>query len=314
MSNDLFACYSHRPIVKLSSLEKIFGKTINELEKIISNIESYYKENKPNMKGRVTNRVLNPLKIIQWEINENFLKKVYFPKYTHGFIEKRSIMTNASQHLQKKILINVDIKKFYDNCKTDIIFNIWKYFFKFSDEGSRILTGLTTLNGKLPQGTCTSPRLSNLIFWKDEPKLVSKFISLGLSYTRYGDDISISSCERKTNKEQENIISDVYGMLKSNGFSPNRKKHCISNPSREMLVNGQSVNGNNVSITRKYLMLLRSEIFLLEKNTTIMANSDLQLQVRRLAGKINHAKQYKSNKVIIGLENRLKAVEEKISL
>ena len=107
---------------------------------------------------------------------------------------------------------------------------------------SQCLTQLTTRQGELPQGAITSSFLANLVFWQDEPILHTKLASQGLIYSRYVDDIAVSSKAFLTNQEKSEVMRQIYGMLLKLGYQPKRAKHEISTSGARMEVTKLSVN------------------------------------------------------------------------
>jgi hypothetical protein len=59
-------------------------------------------------------------------------------------------------------------------------------------EAARILTAICTLEGRLPQGAPTSPALSNQVCRHLDARLERLAASVGGTYTRYADDLTIS--------------------------------------------------------------------------------------------------------------------------
>lgn len=301
MTNNLSAFYPFGSIAHLKSLAKVLDFDVSELKRIAISAPDYYLQNSINKKGRITYRVLQPLKKIQTKIKINLLDKVTYPNYLHAYTKKHSPVTNAKVHLAKKILVNEDIEKYFDNCTEKHVFNVWKLFFKFPSEIALILTSLTTLNGRLPQGASTSPCLSNLIFWKYEPALVKDFITMGLTYTRYGDDISISSSKVLSKEDMKNIISKLYGMLFKNNLKPKRKKHKISTSGDRMLVNGQIVNGSKVSLGKNaegkdFALSVRAAIHKIDSTKCNLSPDEFFKNILSILGKINRIAQYNKNK------------------
>lgn len=313
MTNNFSASYPFEPIAHLKSLAKVLCCDVPELRRVASSASSYYLQNGIDKKGRITYRVSQPLKNIQAKIKINLLGKVIYPAYLHAYKKKHNSITNAKAHLNKKILINEDIAKYFDNCKEEHIFNIWKIFFNFSPEVSRLLTYLTTFNGILPQGTTTSPCLSNLIFWKHEPILVSNFASAGLTYTRYGDDISISSDKMLSDNDKTSIISKLYGMLIKNNLKPKRKKHKIYTSRGRMLVNGQIVNGAKVNLGKNdegkdFALNVRAAIHKINRTKCDLTPEELFEKLQSIVGKINHIAQYSETKSTILKSQLQKAI------
>ncbi len=232
--------------------------------------ESYYLESqtlKKNGKIRDIVIVLEPLKGVQASIKQNLLDKVQMPHYLTGGIKHRDFLLNAKKHCNSKILIQEDIKNFFPSITADQVKQIWTQFFKFSDEVASLLTQLTTYNGHLPQGTQTSVCLANLVLFQYEAQFYKWCESQGLIYTRYIDDICVSSYRILSKEEKTNVINRLYGMLLRAGFTPQRSKHQCSTASQRMEIMGQVVNGSNPTLPKEYRRRLRATVHNLQVNS-----------------------------------------------
>lgn len=259
----------------ISSLASLLSVSESALFKIASNIEKLHKPGKllckKNGEPRPTHDAKEPLKTIHEHIKNRILKQVIYPQYMVGGIadpiNPRNCITNANIHLRKKILIAEDIKDFFPSSNTKIVYDIWKYCFKCSPEIADILTKLTTYNKSLPQGWKTSGYIANLTFWDKEPVLVELFEKYGYSYSRFIDDITVSSKHIISEKQKSFIISNIYGMLYSKGYKPKRSKHEILSSRNTMCITGLVVNGKKPTITKKERNKVRSLVFQLEQQS-----------------------------------------------
>jgi len=197
---------------------------------------------KPDGSIRNTYDALKPLKQIHRRIKSQILDHVSFPAYLTGSIKGCDYKTNAALHTRARIVINEDISGFFPSTPADRVFNVWHGFFGFSEAVAQCLTQLTTRHGELPQGAITSSFLANLVFWQDEPTLHAKFASQGLTYSRYVDDIAVSSKKFLTDEEKSEVVRQVYGMLLKHGYRPKRIKHEITTSAKRMAVTKLAVN------------------------------------------------------------------------
>ena len=115
------------------------------------------------------------------------------------------------------------------------------------------------------QGCKTSSFLANLALWEREFKLVTSLKKRHLTYTRYVDDITISSSRNISKKEQTKIISDVYSLLRSIGASPNRKKHDTMGNGKRQSVHRVNVNRATPSFNKQVRANIRAAVFNCEK-------------------------------------------------
>lgn len=184
------------------------------------------------------------LKFLLKKINYVFFKKIKYPDFLKGSLKNQTHVKNAAVHSGCKTLIQEDIKKYYDNITSEHVRVIWKELFKFSDEVSEILTLLVTKDGVVQQGSPTSSYIANLVFFKHEPRLCQFLSEINISYTRYIDDVALSSKEVVPKENITIALNKVIGMIKGYGFTPHPEKRSIT-PSKKNKV--QTVTGLNVS-------------------------------------------------------------------
>ena len=105
-----------------------------------------------------------------------------------------------------------------------------------------MLTKLTTKDGVLPQGAIPSSYLANLVLWRHEPLLHAKFAEQGITYSRYVDDMVMSSASHLNKETQTWVIAQVYGMLRKVGLKASRAKHEIFSATKPMIATKLIVN------------------------------------------------------------------------
>lgn len=269
--------YCLPPISNRKSLAALLSITEEELVEISKNVDLYWKPGKLIKKSdgamRNTNDAQHYLKNIQEKIKNRILKKVEFPKYLHGGIADkntpRSIYSNASEHIGSKVLICEDVKSFFPSTKAINVNKVWKYFFNFAPDIAEILTKLTTYKDQLPQGWKTSGYIANLVFWDNECKLVKLMKSYDYKYTRFVDDIIVSSNRNISVDNKRLIIKSIINMLAEKGYKLKRSKHQIVTKNSQMFINGLLINSGKISISIKERKATRAQVFALEQEYSI---------------------------------------------
>jgi hypothetical protein len=264
---ELLPRYPLAAIYGLAALSKALGVHPNRLLKYASNAENMYRvakcETKQDGTTRQTFDALPPLKAIQIKIKERILQHTIFPSYLHGSLRGCSPRTNAAVHTNAKITFAEDISKFFPSANSKLVEDVWTRLFGFSTDVASLLTALTTKGGGLPQGAVTSSYLANLVFWKYEPNLVGRFASRGLRYSRYVDDITVSSEKRISANDKTRVIAEIYGMLLHHGLKPNRKKQDIISSAKSMQTT-KLVHHSRVSLPSSERQRIRAAVFALE--------------------------------------------------
>ena len=242
--------------IKKSEQENYWGKTRQESYKI-------FKIPKKNGGYREIEAPTEKLKTIQRWIKDNILDSFQVSDFAKGFVKNRSIYDNALPHVNKEIVINLDLKDFFPTITYSDVFKIFKYI-GYTTEVSHLLTQLCT-NGKnkLPQGSPASPALSNLVCLKLDKRLSRLAEKNNFTYTRYADDITISG--KKTIKYTLPII---YKIINEEHFIVNESKTRLQYSFQRQEVTGLIVN-KKVSITKRLRKELENAIYFCKKHGVI---------------------------------------------
>ena len=261
-------CYSCKPISNLPALSRALGVSEAQLRKLAHTADTQYRlakaVEKPDGSIRQPFDAYPPLKDVHLRIKKKILSRVNFPDYLTGSLKGKDYKVNAALHSGAKIVICEDISNFFPSTKADNVFDIWRFFFGFSNEVAECLTRLTTKDGALPQGAITSSYLANLAFWREEPRVHAHFARMGVTYSRYVDDMGLSSRRYITADEKTSVISTVYGMLASKGYKAKRQKHELQTSKDQMFVTKLLVN-DRPALVRNERSAIRAAVFQLEK-------------------------------------------------
>ncbi len=92
------------------------------------------------------------LKSIQRTLLDDFLVKIALPEHVHGCVKGRSIASNASKHVNRAVVINLDLSNFFGSVNDELVRSILQDHFNCDAEASLILARLMTFNKTLPQG------------------------------------------------------------------------------------------------------------------------------------------------------------------
>jgi RNA-directed DNA polymerase len=112
------------------------------------------------------------------------------------------------------------------------------------------------IKNALPQGSPTSPALSNIVCFEMDNILSGVAKRNNAVFTRYADDITMSSSE---NKKLNKLIPVIKETVKKYGFKANEKKIHVNRRSGRMVVTGLVVN-DKVSYGRGRLRILRAQL------------------------------------------------------
>lgn len=235
------------------------------LECVLTSQKNYHRFQIPKKKGgvRIIQAPLNPLKTIQERLRVflNGMYSKYAPDYVNGFVKhcngqtKKNILTNAEPHVGRAWVLNMDIEDFFPSISAA---QVRKRLLEGpvqlqSRETASIVALLTTLDWQLPTGSSCSPVLSNIVFFETDVRLKALSDELGLTYTRYADDLTFSSDTMIESKTIEQLIA----IIEAAGFTINRRKFRLQSRHVGQFVTGIKVN-EKLNIDRGYIRNLRA--------------------------------------------------------
>jgi RNA-directed DNA polymerase len=206
-------------------------------------------------------------------ILDNILARLEVTAHAHGFVRDRSTVTNAKLHLQKDIVVNLDLENFFPTITYPRVRGLFESL-GYSPAASTLLALLVTEAPRmkvshdgtrywvaagdraLPQGACTSPMISNLVSRKLDRRLAGASAKLGWTYSRYADDLTFSaSGETKANMSL--MMSRVRAIVREEGFAINEAKGRVQRHAARQQVTGIVVN-DKPGVPREEVRRLRA--------------------------------------------------------
>lgn len=257
--------YKRPPIGSIETLAKVLSIKPDGLISLALHANAMYRVAKEIKKDngdiRITYDAKGKLKVIQKRIKSRILDQVSYPRYLQGGISDsdfpRDYLRDAQIHTNSRTVITNDILKFFPSVSRFHIRSIWQNLFNFPPIVADCLTSLTIKDNELPQGVCTSSHLANLVFWNLEPQIVLKFKEKNMTYTRFVDDINVSTNDILSAKKKSFVISSINGMLSKKGLSPNRKKIVLS--TNGFTAKGKKARIHNLNIGKPKVALSKDE-------------------------------------------------------
>ncbi len=218
-------------------------------------------------------------KTIQRRVLRRILGRLRAHPAAHGFERDRSIVSNALPHVDKDVVVRLDIKDFFPSTGDE---RVQAYLNKvgWNREAAQLLTHLCTFKGRLPQGAPTSPRLSNLVNFLLDARLSALAQHFEADYTRYADDMTFSFGLDQPGTIHA-LIRSVKNIVAEFGYQIHEdKKLHIRRLHSQQKVTGLVVN-QKVQLPRKTRRWLRAV-----EHRTFMG-SEASLTPRQLAGWIS---------------------------
>jgi retron-type reverse transcriptase len=228
---------------------------------------------KRNGKTRIISSPKPAMRKAQSWIRENILSQLKYHDAAMAFRPSKSIVDNARIHAESSVIIRIDLKDFFPSIGFGRVLNLFQslgynggvatvlaLICTDSPRAKVVLDGLTQWAAlaprSLPQGAVTSPDLANLIAYNLDTRLSAYAEKSGWVYTRYADDLVLSTKATKPNAS--GMVSAVTKICEGEGFQVNNEKTRIMRNPRRQTVTGLVVNDGKVRLSRKDLRRIRA--------------------------------------------------------
>lgn len=203
----------------------------------------------------------------------------------NGFVADKSVVTNAKKHVGKRYVYNIDLKDFFHSFDRNRVKMGLMYDLGLGKEAEKLAFKIASLcthpfeiDGELktvlPQGSPTSPTLTNLLSKRLDKRLSGLAKRFGATYTRYADDITFSSDHNiyqlpeneKLNSKgcYDNFIAELDRIIKVEGLEINPKKTRLQKIGYQQSVTGLSVN-EKVNVPPRYVQQLKMWLYYWER-------------------------------------------------
>ena len=120
------------------------------------------------------------------------------PSLSHGFRRKHSIITNARPHKRRRHVLNLDLQDF----PSSNFGRVRGFFLKnhqcpLHEKIATLIAQIACHNNELPQGSPSSPIISDLIAHPMDVRLAQLAKKHRLTYSRYADDLTFSTGQKQ---------------------------------------------------------------------------------------------------------------------
>ena len=247
-----------RCIFTPSHLAHLLEISLKRLHWLADDKRSHYTCFSVKKRGGGVREVFAPkpnLKAVQRQILDDLLHRVRLNSHAEGFRKRRSILTNAKRHVGKKVVIKMDVKDFFPSITFERVLGMFVSL-GYPRQVAVLLTRLVTHNGKLPIGAPTSPAISNIVSRRLDRRFSRLGEKAGFDYSRYADDITISS----NNKGVNRMIPFFKEILREEGFEANEAKMRILRSGGRQKITGIVVN-KKPNLDKHEIRKLRAVIY-----------------------------------------------------
>lgn len=202
------------------------------------------------------------------------LSDAYKPKVcTYGFVEGKSHISNAEQHAQKRIILNIDLKDFFSQIHFGRVCGmLMAKPYCLGREAAITIAQLACYKGRLPQGAPSSPVITNMVCRSLDTQMINLAKKYSCTYTRYADDITLSTYAKSFPEEIVQILngkvqigSKLQKLLDEQSFEVNPNKITLRYNTNHQEVTGLTVN-SFPNLQRSYIKNIRAALYQCQKN------------------------------------------------
>ena len=262
-----------------------------------------FKIHKRPLRGRVRfRRITVPepalLKVQRW-ITQCILAKANVHSASRAFSKGDTLVRAVEDHCGCLWLIKMDIRNFFESINEVAAFRVFRelgYQPLIAFELARLCTRMGgpsyirrrprwhvwsrwstithyepwnptggPLMGHLPQGAPTSPMLANLAVAKLDEEIIAVAAKFGLIYTRYADDLLLSTAAKEFSRERARaVVGQVTAALGRWGLGANSAKTSVSPPGSRKIALGLALEGTSPRLPRHFKAKMRGHLYYLE--------------------------------------------------
>lgn len=272
-------------ITHLDDLADLAGVSRNEIIFLATrpgwNEPSHYTLKELRKKSGATRMLMVPMprmKAVQRALNAKLISNLPVHEAAHGFRKGRDVLSGASPHVGKDVVVSLDIENFFPS----FTFRRVSGYFRNLGYGRGVSVALANLmtarlrdgavkqgnkwkpvvfgshpdigkryHPEIPQGAPTSPGLANAISRRMDKRLHALAQKFGADYTRYADDLTFSGNDELA-KSVGNLLQIVRQIVRTEGLRLNEKKTRIMRKGRQQRVTGVVVNKQTNVSRREY--------------------------------------------------------------
>lgn len=261
-------------IIQSSLFQRLLSLTPfseNELIVLITTAPRRYKDHyieKRNGRGkRLISQPTKELKFLQRLLLAQELNGLPIHEAAVAYREGYSIKRHAAPHASARYLLKLDFKDFFPSITADALIHCLMGDKQYSETDLWIIANIICRYDersgrlKLSIGAPSSPFVSNYVMREFDDKLATFCNLKSVTYTRYADDLALSTSLPHVLDEVKEKISQLLKELPFLELALNNEKTVnVSTKNRRTLVGLTLSNDGHVSVGRNNKRLLRAQL------------------------------------------------------
>jgi len=208
------------------------------------------------------------LKVMQRMVLDSYLKGLPVHDCATAYRDGASIKENASAHLASKYLLKMDFSDFFPSIiPSDLISHIERHRGSIAREDAYAVKKIFFWARKknplhrLSIGAPSSPFISNTLMYEFDCKVFDECSRLGITYTRYADDLTFTTNARGSLFGLPDMINKISAEIAYPTLRINPQKTVFSSKGNNRHITGLVLtNDNKISLGRERKRYFRSLI------------------------------------------------------
>ncbi len=262
-----------------------------ELAVLIETAPSRYKEHfieKRNGRGRrLISQPTSELKFFQRILVNNELSDLRVHMAAMAYRQGRAIRQHALPHAKSKYLLKLDFENFFPSLRGIAVKEMVNRLGRYSEDEVELLCRLICKRSdsgilRLSIGAPSSPFISNALMYRFDEDLAQYCLANSVIYTRYADDIALSTSVPGRLDEIFDYVLRLINDLEILNLRLNESKTVnVSRKNHRVLTGLTLANNGGVSIGRRNKRLLRAAMH------QLCTQGESEIPLRTLKGRLS---------------------------
>jgi retron-type reverse transcriptase len=245
----------------IDTILQSFPLSREELLRLIRTAPSRYKVHEIEKRnGRGKRTIAQPtaeIKLLQRFLLQKYIASLPVSGAAKAYRTGQGIIDHASAHAKNRYLLKLDFKDFFPTIKAG---DFLKHLYKYSDlnsEDAKVLSRLFFWRPKgqrsllLSIGAPSSPAISNTLMFDFDTKLIEYCAANEITYTRYADDLALSTNKPNILAEAHKFVMSLCKSLRSPKLLLNEEKTVFTSKKHHRQLTGLTLtNEGKASIGR----------------------------------------------------------------
>jgi retron-type reverse transcriptase len=174
-----------------------------------------YKEYTVPKKNGGRRKIAQPsknLKHLQRWVNSAIIRRLAVHPTATAYVKGKNIADNARAHLGSQFIVKIDFKDFFPSIRSSDVnafLSSYKEALNLKFDDIFLITRILTYKGGLTIGAPSSPLLANAIMYDFDAEAAAIADKFSATYTRYADDITLSSNDGHTLRVVHQAITNL---------------------------------------------------------------------------------------------------------